>query len=52
MDQAAWIKLAIAAGIAFAAYKYSSNQAVKGAALGVLGVMVAKRIPYVQEALA
>ena len=51
MTQADWIKLGIAAGAAFAVYKYASNMAVKGAALGVLGVMVAKRVPYVKEAL-
>jgi len=46
------MKLAIAAGAAFAAYKFSSNQLVKTAALGVLGVVVAKQIPYVKTALA
>ena len=51
MNQADLMKLAIAAGIAFAAFKFSHNQAVKGAALGVLGVMVAKRLPYVGAAL-
>ena len=41
----------IAAGIVFAAYKFGPNQAVKAAALGVAGVMVAKQIPYVQDAI-
>ena len=52
MTQADLIKLAIAGGVAFAAYKYSPNVFVKAAAAGVIGVMVAKRIPYVSEALA
>jgi hypothetical protein len=51
MTQADLMKMAIAAGIAFAAYKYLPNMAMKSAALGVLGVMVAKRIPYVGDAL-
>lgn len=51
MDQAAMVKLAIAAGVAFGVYKFVGNQAVKGAALGVLGVIVARQIPYVNAAL-
>lgn len=42
----------IAAGIVFAAIKFGPNASVKAAALGVAGVMVAKQIPYVQDALA
>ena len=45
MNQADLIKLAIAGAVSFAAYKYSSNVFVKAAAAGVIGVMVAKRLP-------
>jgi len=51
MDTAALTKLAIAAGVAFAVAKFSSNAWVKGAAVGVLGVIVAKQVPYVRDAL-
>lgn len=43
---------AIAAGMAFAVYHFSKNTMVKTAALGVLGTVIAKQIPYVQDALA
>ncbi|MGB4345323.1 MAG: hypothetical protein WBJ21_02885 [Burkholderiaceae bacterium] len=50
MDQATMMKYGIAAGIIFAAYKYG-NGMVKGAALAIAGVAVAKRIPYVNEVI-
>lgn len=40
---------AIAAGLIFAAIKFSPNASVKAAALGVAGVIVAKQIPYIQD---
>jgi len=43
---------AIAAGILFAAIKFVPNAQVKAAALGVAGVMVARQIPYLSDALA
>jgi hypothetical protein len=52
MDTAALTKLAIACGVTFAAYKFIKNPAVKAAALGVLGTIVAKQVPYVKDALA
>jgi len=42
--------LGIALGIIFAAYKFGP-QPVKAAALGVAGVMIAQRIPYVKDAI-
>lgn len=42
------VALAICAGI----YKFVPNAAVKAAALGVAGTIVAKQIPYVSDALA
>ncbi len=49
MDMNAVMKLAIAGGIVYAAYKFGPNQAVKAMALGVGGVIAAKQIPYVKE---
>lgn len=45
-------KLAIGLGACFAAYKFGTHPAVKAMALGVAGVIVAKRVPYVSDALA
>lgn len=45
-------KLAIGAGICYAIFKYVDNTAVKSAAIGVLGVIVAKNVPYVKDAMA
>lgn len=50
MSQAEMIKLGIAAAIIFAGYKYGSG-VVKGAAVAVGAVMVAKRVPYLKEAI-
>ena len=50
MDQ--YLPLAIALGICYGVYKFAPNQAMKGAALGVGGVIIAKKIPYLQNALA
>jgi len=52
MDQQALIKLGMACAIAYGVFHFAKNSAVKGAALGVLGTIVAKQIPFVQEALA
>lgn len=45
------MSIGIAAAMVFAAYKYG-NGMVKGAALGVAGVIIGKQIPYVQDVLA
>ena len=52
MTSAEMTKLGIALAVCFAAFKYSGSQAVKGAALAVGAVVVAKRLPYVGAALA
>jgi hypothetical protein len=52
MDTATLTKLGIAVAIAYGVFHFSKNQAVKGAALGVLGTVVAKQVPYVKDALA
>jgi hypothetical protein len=50
MDQSQIMKLAIAGGILFAAYKYG-NPMVRGAAIAIAGVAVAKRVPYVKDVI-
>lgn len=44
-------KLAIALSICYGIYKFVPNAAAKAAALGVAGTVVAKQIPYLQDAL-
>jgi hypothetical protein len=44
--------LGIGLAIVYAVYKYGKGDAVKAAALGVGGVMVAKNVPFVRDALA
>lgn len=51
MDTSKLVPLAIALGICYAVAKFSTSATVKAAALGTMGVIVAKQIPYVQEAL-
>ena len=43
-----YTNLAIAGGIVFAAYKFGSPM-VKGAAVSIAAVMIAKNLPYVKE---
>lgn len=50
MSQADIMKYGIAAGLIFAAAKYG-NAMVKGGAIAVAAVIVAKRVPYVKEVL-
>lgn len=50
MTQADLMKLAIAGGILFAAYKYG-NATVKVGAVAVAAGIVAKRLPYVRDVL-
>lgn len=52
MDTSKLVTAGIGLGIAYAVAKFSSNQMVKAAAYGVAGVIVAKQIPYLQNALA
>ncbi len=42
----------IALAICFAAYKFLPNAAMKAAALGIGGVVIAKQVPYLSDALA
>ncbi len=50
MNQSDLMKLAIAGGILFGAYKYG-NAMVKAGALAVAAGIVAKRVPYVKDVL-
>lgn len=50
MTTAQMTSLGIALGICFAAYKFGPAT-VKAAALGVAGVIVAKQVPYLQDAV-
>lgn len=52
MDTSKLVPIGIALGIAYAAAKFSSNAMAKAAAYGVIGVIVAKQVPFVQNALA
>lgn len=52
MNQSDLIRAAIALGIVWATYKFAPSAAVKAAALGVGGVVVARQLPFVKDALA
>ena len=52
MTQAELMKLAVALGACYAAFRFSGSQTVKAAALAVGAVVVAKRLPYIGDALA
>lgn len=52
MTQVELTKLGIALGICYAAYKFVGNPMVKGAAVAVGAVIVAKKVPYLSAALA
>jgi hypothetical protein len=51
LTQAELTRMGIALAICYAAYKFIPNPAAKAAALGVAGVIVAKRVPYLSAAL-
>lgn len=50
MDQSQLMKLAIAGGILFAAYKFGPS-AVKGGALALAAVAIGKNVPYVKDVI-
>ena len=51
MDTSKLVPAAIALGICYAAAHFRSNPMVKAAAYGAMGVIVAKQVPYVKDAL-
>lgn len=44
-------KLAVALGICYAGYKFSSSAPIKAMALGCAGVIIGKQVPYLGDAL-
>ena len=52
MTQSEMMKLGMAVGICFAAYKFAPHPAVKAGAVAVAAVIVAKRVPILSAALA
>lgn len=44
-----WVRLAIAGGVVFAAYKWAPNPIVKSAAVSLGAVIAAKQIPFVKD---
>jgi len=51
MDTSKLLPQAIALGICFAVAKFVPNAMVKAGAYGVMGVIVAKNVPYVNKAI-
>jgi hypothetical protein len=49
MSQAEMTKLAMALGILYGVYKFVPNQLAKAAALGVAGMIIAKRTPILKD---
>ncbi len=52
MDTSKLIPSGIALAICYGVAHFVSNPMVKAAAYGAMGVIVAKQVPYVQDALA
>ncbi len=52
MTQDQIMRMGIALAMCYAAYKFAPKEQIKAAALGVAGVIVAKQVPYIQDALA
>jgi hypothetical protein len=50
--QSEMMKLGMAVGICFAAYKFAPHPAVKAGAIAVAAVIVAKKAPVLKDALA
>lgn len=51
MSQSELTKMAMALGMLYAVYKFVPHQAAKAAALGVAGIVVAKRTPVLKDYL-
>lgn len=51
MNQAEMMKLGMAVGLCFAAYKFAPHPAVKAGALAVAAVIVARKVPVLSVAL-
>lgn len=51
LDKDQLMKLAIALGICYVAYKYVPMPLVKTMAVGVAGTIVAKQVPYISDVI-
>jgi hypothetical protein len=51
MNQAALMKVGIALAACLAVAKFSPNAKVTAAAMGVAGVVIARQVPYLKDAL-
>lgn len=51
-QQTEWMKLGMAVGACFVAYKFGPHPAIKAGALAIGAVIVAKKAPVLKEALA
>lgn len=51
MDTSKLVPLGIALGICYTVQKFAPQAWIKAAALGAAGVIVAKQVPYVKDAL-
>lgn len=51
MDTTKLVPAGIALAIAFAVAKFVANPMVKAGAYGVMGMIVAKQVPYVKDAI-
>lgn len=51
MDTSKLMPAAVALALLYGVSRFVSNPMVKAATLGAMGVIVAKQIPYVQDAL-
>ncbi|WP_288254047.1 hypothetical protein [uncultured Hydrogenophaga sp.] len=50
MDTSKLVPMAIALGICYAVARFVPNNMVKAGAYGVMGVIVARQVPYVKNA--
>lgn len=51
MNSSDLTKLAVAAGMLYGVWKFAPNDAVKAMALGVAGVIAAKKLPFVKDVI-
>jgi hypothetical protein len=49
MNQAELVKMGTGLAILFAVYKFAPHPAAKAAALGVAGIIVARKVPVLQD---
>lgn len=47
-----WVAIGLGLAACYAVYRFGPNNLVKGAAVGVMGTIIARQVPYVNTALA